>query len=376
MSTAEEKTRNLTIVFADIVASSKIFSAAGQLSANKAIDDYVDRARELCESHDGFLLKFTGDGFMATFEDPTKAVHFAVALRASLVSNPIRVNNYVLKTRIGIHTAPVNRIDTEYGPDLIGSGVITAARIESVADAGEILVSQFTHKLLDEEVSKIFSAASRGITRNQGGAFAVWSSVAKDTGIPDVARSQAPEADITGLLIDWSKGDQSALEKLVPLVERELHRIAHAYMRRENPEHTLQTTALINETYVRLIDQRNLEWQNRAHFFGIAAQIMRRILLNYARNKNQQKRGGHTTHVSLPEAEVIPAETQEELVRLNDALSRLEALDERKSRIVELRYFGGLTIEEAAEVLKVSPITVMRDWQFAKAWLSREIHNG
>ena len=184
------------------------------------------------------------------------------------------------------------------------------------------------------------------------------------------------DAEITALLVDWGNGDQSALERLLPLVERELHRLAHSYMRREDPDHTLQTTALINETYLRLVDQRKVEWQNRAHFFGIAAQIMRRILLNYARDQNRQKRGGKAIHVSLSEAMVMPAEKDRELIALNDALNRLEALDPRKSRVVELRYFGGLSVEEAAEVLKVSPITVMRDWQFAKAWLAREMQNG
>ena len=186
----------------------------------------------------------------------------------------------------------------------------------------------------------------------------------------------ASHADITALLVDWGNGDRSALEKLLPLVERELHRLAHSYMRREDPDHTLQTTALINETYLRLVDQRKVEWQNRAHFFGIAAQIMRRILLNYARDQNRQKRGGRAIHVSLSEAMIMSAEKDRELIALNDALTRLEALDERKSKVVELRFFGGLSVEEAAEVLKVSPITVMRDWQFAKAWLAREMQNG
>jgi len=184
------------------------------------------------------------------------------------------------------------------------------------------------------------------------------------------------DADITALLVDWNNGDKSAIERLLPLVERELHRLAHSYMRRENPDHTLQTTALINETYLRLIDQRKVQWQNRAHFFGIAAQIMRRILLNYARVQNRMKRGGKTIHVSLSEAMVMPAEKDRELIALNDALTRLEAIDERKSKVVELRYFGGLTVPEVAEVLKVSEITVMRDWAFAKAWLSREMQNG
>ncbi|HBB94596.1 MAG TPA: RNA polymerase subunit sigma-70 [Blastocatellia bacterium] len=184
------------------------------------------------------------------------------------------------------------------------------------------------------------------------------------------------DADITALLVDWNNGDKSAIDRLLPLVERELHRLAHSYMRREDPDHTLQTTALINETYLRLIDQRKVQWQNRAHFFGIAAQIMRRILLNYARDQNRMKRGGRNIHVSLSEAMVMPAEKDRELIALNDALTRLEAIDERKSKVVELRYFGGLTVPEVAEVLKVSEITVMRDWAFAKAWLSREMQNG
>ena len=184
------------------------------------------------------------------------------------------------------------------------------------------------------------------------------------------------EADITGLLVDWNNGDKSAMERLLPLVERDLHRLAHAYMRREDPNHLLQTTALINETYLRLVDQRRVQWQNRAHFFGIAAQIMRRILLNYARDRNRQKRGGKAIHVSLSEASILTGEKSREIIALNDALNRLEAVDERKAKVVELRFFGGLTVEEVAEVLKVSTVTVLRDWAFAKAWLSREMQDG
>src|SRR5439155_15510033 len=184
------------------------------------------------------------------------------------------------------------------------------------------------------------------------------------------------DIDITALLVDWNNGDKSAMEQLLPLVEKELHRLAHAYMRREDPNHTLQTTALINETYLRLVDQRKVQWQNRAHFFGIAAQIMRRILLNYARDQNRQKRGGKAIHVSLSQAFILPAEKDREIIALNDALNRLEAVDERKARVVELRFFGGLTVEEVAEVLEVSTVTVLRDWAFAKAWLSREMQNG
>ncbi len=184
------------------------------------------------------------------------------------------------------------------------------------------------------------------------------------------------DTDITALLVDWNNGDKSAMERLLPLVEKELHRLAHAYMRREDPNHTLQTTALINETYMRLVDQRKVQWQNRAHFFGIAAQIMRRILLNYARDQNRQKRGGKAIHVSLSEALFTPAEKDREIIALNDALNRLEEVDERKAKVVELRFFGGLTVEEVAEVLKISTVTVLRDWAFAKAWLSREMQNG
>ncbi len=185
--------------------------------------------------------------------------------------------------------------------------------------------------------------------------------------------SSPPE--ITGLLVDWSNGDQEALEKLIPLVERELHRLAHSYMRKENPDHTLQTSALVNEAYIKLVDQKNTRWQNRAHFFGIASRIMRRVLLNYARDRNRAKRGGKAIHVSLSQAAVISDERTEELLALDEALERLTLFDERKSQVVEMRYFGGLSVEETAEVLKVSPITVMRDWNFARAWLAREMKN-
>lgn len=179
--------------------------------------------------------------------------------------------------------------------------------------------------------------------------------------------------DITALLVDWSKGDKAALDKLFPLVERELHRLAHSYMRRENPDHTLQTTALVNEAYLRLVDQRNTHWQNRAHFFGIAAQIMRRILMNYARDRRRMKRGGDAIQVSLSEVDLVSGQKASELLALDEALDRLSTIDERKARVVEFRYFGGLSVEETAEVLQVSSITVMRDWNLAKAWLAREI---
>jgi RNA polymerase sigma-70 factor, ECF subfamily len=185
-----------------------------------------------------------------------------------------------------------------------------------------------------------------------------------------------PSSDITELLVDWSKGDQSALDRLLPMVERELHRMAHRYMRGENPDHTLQTTALINETYLRLVNQNKVHWQNRAHFFGVAAQIMRRILLNYARDRHRLKRGGDAIHVSLSYADSISGTKASELIALDEALKKLAAVDARKSRVVELRYFGGLTVKETAEVLDVSTITIMRDWNMAKAWLAREINNG
>lgn len=188
--------------------------------------------------------------------------------------------------------------------------------------------------------------------------------------------TSAPTSEITGLLVDWSNGDQAALDKLLPLVEQELHRLAHSYMRRENRNHTLQTTALVNEAYLKLIDQNKTQWQNRAHFFAIAATIMRRILLNYARDQQRVKRGGKVIQVSLSEASVESLGKSSELIALDEALRRLAIVDERKSRVVELRYFGGLDVDEIAEVLRVSAITVMRDWKFAKAWLLKEIGNG
>jgi RNA polymerase sigma factor (TIGR02999 family) len=180
-------------------------------------------------------------------------------------------------------------------------------------------------------------------------------------------------SNITQLLVAWSNGNQSALDELLPLVEKELHNLASHYMRRERPGHTLQTTALVHEAYLRLVDQKEVRWQNRAHFFGIAARIMRRILLNHARDQKRLKRGGGAFQVSLSEAAVISAEKSAELLALDEALSRLANIDERKSRVVELRYFGGLSIEETAEVLKIGTATVMRDWNMAKAWLMREI---
>ena len=159
----------------------------------------------------------------------------------------------------------------------------------------------------------------------------------------------------------------------MPLVYDELHRLAHRYMDRERPGHTLQTSALVNEAFVRLVDQKDVHWQNRAHFFGIAAQMMRRILVDHARSRQYAKRGGDARHVSLDEVTIVSAERAADVVALDDALTSLAAIDPRKSRIVELRFFGGLSIEETAEVLAVSPGTVMRDWTLAKAWLRREM---
>jgi RNA polymerase sigma factor (TIGR02999 family) len=179
--------------------------------------------------------------------------------------------------------------------------------------------------------------------------------------------------DITELLIDWGNGNREALEKLIPLVERELHRMAHQQIRRARSGNTLQTTALINETYIRLVDQNRVAWQNRAHFFGIAASLMRRILLNYIRDQNRLKRGGGDIQVSLSEAMTVSNEKNREILALEEALTRLAMLDKRKAQVVELRYYGGLSVEETAEFLKVAKITVMRDWNMAKAWLAREI---
>ena len=184
--------------------------------------------------------------------------------------------------------------------------------------------------------------------------------------------SASPD-NVTQLLLDWSEGDKAALDKLLPLVYEELRRLAHHYMGRERPGHTLQTTAIVNEAYLQLIDQRNVQWQNRAHFFGIAAHLMRRILAGYARSRQFAKRGGGARQVSLEKAMLVSEEQVAEMVALDDALTALAEIDQRKSQIVEMRFFAGLSIEETAEVLGVSPGTVMRDWTLAKAWLRREI---
>jgi RNA polymerase sigma factor (TIGR02999 family) len=179
--------------------------------------------------------------------------------------------------------------------------------------------------------------------------------------------------EITQLLLAWGQGQQAALDQLIPLVHDELHRIAKRYMGGERPGHTLQTTALVNEAYLRLIDSSRVHWQNRAHFFAIAAQLMRRILVDFARSRHNLKRGGRAEQVSLNEALVISPERGADIVALDDALKALASLDPRQSQVVELRFFGGLSINETAEVLKVSEGTVRRDWSLAKAWLHREL---
>jgi RNA polymerase sigma factor (TIGR02999 family) len=178
---------------------------------------------------------------------------------------------------------------------------------------------------------------------------------------------------ITELLAAWNSGDKSSIDRLLPIVETELRRIARNYMRRENPGHTLQTTALVNEAYLKLIDQNQVTWQNRSQFFAISANIMRRLLINHARDKKAGKRGGDAVRVNLEDASILSPEKSNELIALDDALTRLSQFDEMKSRIVELRYFSGLTIEETAEVLGIAPITVSVQWRSAKAWLGKEI---
>src|SRR5438034_1472274 len=179
--------------------------------------------------------------------------------------------------------------------------------------------------------------------------------------------------EVTQLLVAWSNGDKVALEQLMPLVYDELRRLAHRYMGRERPGHTLQTTALVNEAYLRLVNSREVRWQNRAHFFAVSAQMMRRILVDFARSRQYLKRGGGALQVSLAEAAGITSERGADLVALDDALNALAEVDKRKSEVVELRFFGGLSVEETAEVLKVSAETVMRDWKLAKVWLLREL---
>ncbi len=187
------------------------------------------------------------------------------------------------------------------------------------------------------------------------------------------AQSDEPAGqDVSTLLRAWSGGDQSALEKLTPLVYDQLHLLARRYMKGERPGHSLQTTALVNEAYTRLVDYKRMQWQNRAHFFAVSAQLMRRILVDHARRRNP-KRGAGVQHVSLDQAAVVGGDEDTDLVALDDAMNALARLDPRKVQVVEMRFFGGLSVEETAEVLKVSTVTVKRDWRAARTWLYREL---
>jgi RNA polymerase sigma factor (TIGR02999 family) len=183
---------------------------------------------------------------------------------------------------------------------------------------------------------------------------------------------QSAGHDVSALLRAWSAGDARALDRLTPIVYGELHRLAGRYMRRERPGHSLQTTALVNEAYTRLVDYKRMQWQDRAHFFAVSAQVMRRILVEHARRHNL-KRGGGVQHVSLEEAAIVGDSGDLDLVALDDAMNTLARLDPRKVRVVEMRFFGGLSVEETAEVLKISSVTVKRDWRAARTWLYREL---
>lgn len=186
--------------------------------------------------------------------------------------------------------------------------------------------------------------------------------------------SEPTAHEITQLLRAWSDGDQTALDRLAPLVYAELHRLARGYMHGERAGHVLQSTALINEAWIRLIDWKDVEWQKRAHFFGVAAQMMRRILVDFARERRASRRGGSAQQVSFEEAVLVSADRGAEVIALDEALNTLAKFDARKSQIVEMRFFGGLGVEETAEVLKLSPRTVKREWNLARAWLYRELN--
>jgi RNA polymerase sigma factor (TIGR02999 family) len=185
--------------------------------------------------------------------------------------------------------------------------------------------------------------------------------------------SPEPQADVTQLLVSWSMGNQAALEALMPLVYGELRRLASAYLRRERPDHTLQSTALVHEAFLKLVNQREVEWRNRAHFYGIAAQMIRRILVDYARSHHAGKRGAGAVKLALDEALAVPEKKDLDLLGLNDVLEQLAQMDPRQNRIVELRFFAGLSIEETAEVMQLSPATIKREWNSARAWLFREL---
>jgi len=179
--------------------------------------------------------------------------------------------------------------------------------------------------------------------------------------------------DVTALLIEWRGGDPEAMERLLPLVHGELRRLARRHMAGEGPDHVLQATALVNEVYLRLVDVRRVQWQDRAHFFAMAARLMRRVLVDFARARRNQKRGGALRRVTFDQNLPVASDTPDDLIAIDDALRALAAEYERKSQVVELRFFGGLSVEQTAEVLKISPVTVMRDWKFAKNWLLREL---
>jgi len=187
--------------------------------------------------------------------------------------------------------------------------------------------------------------------------------------------SSLSQQRVTDLLTRWSNGDDAALAELTPLVYEELRQLAHRQMRAERSDHTLQTTALVNEAYLRLADQTNQRWQNRAHFFAVAARAMRQILVSYARSQRAEKRGGGALKIDLDEVALVSPEESKEIVDLHEALETLATLDPRKAQVVELKYFGGLNYDEMAEVLKISPVTVRRGWRFAKAWLYTQLHN-
>ena len=191
-------------------------------------------------------------------------------------------------------------------------------------------------------------------------------------GVPDNSELVSPH-HVTQLLQAWGSGDEGALEQLMPLVYNELHRLAQRYMASEQTGHSLQTTALVHEVYLRLVDVQNVDWQNRAHFYALCARLMRRILIDFARSRNYQKRGGKFAHIELEEAATVSVAVGAELLAVDEALKKLVTVDARKSEVVEMRFFGGLTVEETAAALKVSPETVMRDWKLAKAWLLREL---
>ena len=188
-------------------------------------------------------------------------------------------------------------------------------------------------------------------------------------------KPSTPQYRVTQLLQQWSHGDDAAVVELTPLVYDELRRLAHHFMEGQRPNHTLQTTALVNEAYLRLADQTNPNWNGRAHFFAVAARAMRQILVSYARSNRAQKRGGGAVRIELDEAAILSPQQSQEIIDLNEALERLDILDSRKAQVVELKFFGGLNYDEMAEVLKISRVTVRRDWEFAKVWLYTELHN-